>query len=77
MGGGADTADEVEGLIYVEDFISVAEEEGLLDFLAGFDFRPVVMRGQAAKRTVRHSTPAGRSGRSKYRILPLVRRSPR
>ena len=54
METGAVTGDDVEGLLYVEDFISVAEEEALLDFLARLDFRPVVMRGQAAKRTVRH-----------------------
>ncbi len=47
-------AEEVEGLRYVEDFVSPAEERGLLDFLETLDFREVVMRGQAAKRIVRH-----------------------
>ena len=44
----------MEGLVYIEDFISSEAEAGLLDWLAGLDFRPVVMRGQTAKRTVRH-----------------------
>ncbi len=46
--------EEVEGLAYREDFLSVAEERRLLEFLAGLDWRPVTMRGQTAKRTVRH-----------------------
>ncbi len=44
----------VEGLSYVEDFISAEEEEAVLGFLAGLEFRSVTMRGQTAKRTVRH-----------------------
>ena len=46
--------EEVEGLRYVEDFLSVEEEQRLLAFLETLDFRQVVMHGQAAKRTVRH-----------------------
>ena len=44
----------VEGLTYVEEFVGVDEERALLAFLATLDWRPVVMRGRAAKRTVRH-----------------------
>jgi alkylated DNA repair protein (DNA oxidative demethylase) len=50
----APASEDVEGLLYVEDFISVEEERELLGFIETLDFRPVVMRGQAAKRTVRH-----------------------
>jgi len=44
----------VEGLAYVEDVVSVQEERRLLDVLERLDYRDVVMRGQKAKRTVRH-----------------------
>ena len=43
-----------EGLVYVEDFVSAGEEEQLLGLFDAIAFREVVMRGQAAKRTVRH-----------------------
>jgi alkylated DNA repair protein (DNA oxidative demethylase) len=43
-----------EGLVYREDFISAEEEESLLSVLSSMEFRAVVMRGQAARRTVRH-----------------------
>jgi alkylated DNA repair protein (DNA oxidative demethylase) len=43
-----------EGLIYREEFISAEEERQLLRELEALDFRAVVMRGQAARRTVRH-----------------------
>jgi alkylated DNA repair protein (DNA oxidative demethylase) len=43
-----------EGLTYVEDFVTPAEERALLDAVEALDFRPVVMRGQTARRTVRH-----------------------
>jgi alkylated DNA repair dioxygenase AlkB len=46
--------EDVEGLLYVEEFVSVEEERELLAFLETLDFRDVVMRGQRAKRTVRH-----------------------
>ena len=42
-----------EGLEYREEFLSSAEEEQLLTVLDELDFRAVVMRGQAARRTVR------------------------
>jgi len=44
----------VEGLQYVEDIVSVEEERELVGLMETLDFRAVVMRGQAAKRTVRH-----------------------
>ena len=43
-----------EGLVYVPDLLSVEEERDLLDALAGVDLHAVVMRGQEARRTVRH-----------------------
>ena len=43
-----------EGLVYLEDFVDADEERDLVALLERLDFRAVVMRGQAAKRTVRH-----------------------
>lgn len=43
-----------EGLTYVDDFLTADEERGLLDAIEHVDFREFVLRGQAAKRTVRH-----------------------
>ena len=43
-----------EGLTYVEEFITPAEERGVLDVLERLDFRTLTMRGQTARRTVRH-----------------------
>jgi alkylated DNA repair dioxygenase AlkB len=43
-----------EGLIYREDFISDDEEQQLLSVLSSIELREVVMRGQRARRTVRH-----------------------
>jgi DNA oxidative demethylase len=43
-----------EGLVYQEEFISEEEERELLSLLSSIQFRAVVMRGQAARRTVRH-----------------------
>ena len=45
--------EQPEGLVYREEFISSAEERQLLDELAALDFKPVTMRGQTARRTVR------------------------
>src|SRR4051812_45338979 len=50
----AAVTEDVEGLLYVEDLLSIDEEEALLAFMETLDFRSVVMRGQTAKRTVRH-----------------------
>ncbi|HEX2085345.1 MAG TPA: alpha-ketoglutarate-dependent dioxygenase AlkB [Solirubrobacteraceae bacterium] len=43
-----------EGLTYVEDFVTPDEERALLATIEALDFRTVVMRGQQARRTVRH-----------------------
>ncbi len=43
-----------EGLVYVEEFVSTDEERSLLALLETTDFRAVTMRGQTARRTVRH-----------------------
>jgi alkylated DNA repair dioxygenase AlkB len=44
----------MEGLIYVEDFVTPEEESAVLGVLERLDFKPVVMRGQASLRGVRH-----------------------
>ncbi|MDQ3858080.1 MAG: alpha-ketoglutarate-dependent dioxygenase AlkB [Actinomycetota bacterium] len=46
--------EEPAGLVYRPDFVSEDEERKLLDFLDELDFREVTMRGQTARRTVRH-----------------------
>ena len=43
-----------EGLVYRDAFITAEEEQRLLALLEDLDFRPVTMRGQTARRTVRH-----------------------
>jgi alkylated DNA repair dioxygenase AlkB len=43
-----------EGLTYVEDFVSSEEERRILDAVEALDFRTLTMRGQTARRTVRH-----------------------
>jgi hypothetical protein len=43
-----------EGLAYREEFVSAEEEQQLLSLMSSIDFRAVVMRGQAARRTVRN-----------------------
>jgi hypothetical protein len=43
-----------EGLLYVPDFLTVDEERDLVQTIEAIDFRPIVMRGQTARRTVRH-----------------------
>jgi alkylated DNA repair dioxygenase AlkB len=45
---------EPEGLVYREAFITAEEERALLAELEMIEFRSVTMRGQTAKRTVRH-----------------------
>ena len=44
----------VVGLEYREDFVTRDEERQLIAALEGLDWQEIVMRGQAAKRTVRH-----------------------
>ena len=48
------TIERPEGLVYEEEFVAEAEERDLLRFLDRLDFHEVVMRGQTARRTVRH-----------------------
>ena len=43
-----------EGLVYREEFVSPAEEAALLELFDAMEFRGVTMRGQTARRTVRH-----------------------
>ena len=43
-----------EGLVYVSDFVADGEELALVEELERLDFQEVRMRGQTAKRTVRH-----------------------
>jgi DNA oxidative demethylase len=43
-----------EGLTYLEDFVTAGEERTLLGVLERTDFRELTMRGQVARRTVRH-----------------------
>ena len=42
------------GLVYVPSFLTEAEERSLLAVLADLDYSSVVLRGQAARRVVRH-----------------------
>jgi alkylated DNA repair dioxygenase AlkB len=43
-----------EGLSYHDEFITPDEERELLETIEALDFRTLTMRGQTAKRTVRH-----------------------
>ena len=43
-----------DGLVYREGFVSAEEERGLLATLGDMSFAAVTMRGQTARRTVRH-----------------------
>lgn len=43
-----------DGLVYAEDVLSDREERAVLDVLAAVDWQPVEMRGQVARRQVRH-----------------------
>ena len=44
----------VEGLTYLEGFVGEDEERALLDAMERVEFRTLTMRGQTARRTVRH-----------------------
>ena len=46
--------EEPEGLVYRPEFINPGEEGAVLELLEALEFREVTMRGQTAKRTVRH-----------------------
>jgi alkylated DNA repair dioxygenase AlkB len=50
----AATPDLPEGLVYHGDFVTPEEEDDLLALFHGIEFRTVEMRGQVARRTVRH-----------------------
>jgi alkylated DNA repair dioxygenase AlkB len=47
-------ADLPAGLVYREAFVAPDEERALLTLLGAMEFRTITMRGQTAKRTVRH-----------------------
>jgi DNA oxidative demethylase len=47
-------SEEPEGLVYQPELISVDEEAALLSILESLRFDPIVIHGQAAKRTARH-----------------------
>jgi alkylated DNA repair dioxygenase AlkB len=47
-------SEEPQGLAYRPELLSVDEEAGLLDRLESLRFDPIVMHGQAARRTGRH-----------------------
>ena len=47
-------SEEPEGLVYRPELISVDEEAALLDILESLRFDPIVIKGQAARRTARH-----------------------
>lgn len=48
------STEEPEGLVYQPELISVEEERQLLETLEALRFDPIVMHGQAARRTARH-----------------------
>jgi hypothetical protein len=43
-----------DGLLYRDDLVTPEEEQDLIEVIEGLDFRELTMRGQTAKRTVRH-----------------------
>ena len=47
-------SEEPQGLLYRPDVLTRDEETALLDVLADLRFDPIVIRGQAARRTARH-----------------------
>src|SRR5918997_4828670 len=48
------TSEEPEGLVYRPELIAADEEAALLDLLEALRFDPIVIKGQAARRTARH-----------------------
>lgn len=44
----------MDGLTFVEEFLSAPEEQRLLAFFEALEFETITMRGRAARRTVRH-----------------------
>ena len=49
-----DVVEQPEGLAYRPEFLSEDEEKRVLAVIDGIEFREVRMRGQTARRTVRH-----------------------
>lgn len=49
-----DRSDGPQGLVYMPGLVDEREETSLLAFMEEIEFREIVMRGQTAKRTVRH-----------------------
>jgi DNA oxidative demethylase len=47
-------SEEPEGLVYRPELLSIAEEAALLGVLESLRFDPIVIKGQAARRTARH-----------------------
>ena len=47
-------SEEPEGLVYRPELITMDEEAALLDVLESLRFDPIVIHGQAARRTARH-----------------------
>ena len=47
-------SEEPEGLVYRPELIAADEEAALLNLLEALRFDPIVIRGQAARRTARH-----------------------
>jgi alkylated DNA repair dioxygenase AlkB len=47
-------SEEPEGLVLCPELLTVDDEAGLLDRLGDLRFEPIVMHGQAARRTARH-----------------------
>jgi alkylated DNA repair dioxygenase AlkB len=47
-------SEEPEGLVYRPELLTIEEEAGLLDAMESLRFDPIVLHGQAAKRTGRH-----------------------
>ncbi len=54
MARAAAIVEEPEGLAYQPEFVTEEEERGLVALLEGIEFREFTMRGQTARRTVRH-----------------------
>ena len=47
-------SEKPEGLVLRTGLLTVEEEVGLLERLSDLRFEPIVMHGQAARRTARH-----------------------
>ncbi|HEX6498196.1 MAG TPA: alpha-ketoglutarate-dependent dioxygenase AlkB [Micromonosporaceae bacterium] len=54
MAGMRGVVERPDGLVYQPDLLTPAEERGVLDVVEAMTLQPVVLRGQTARRTVRH-----------------------